>query len=89
MAQKEVIEIDKYQEWLEIIEEEKEREEVIEGEAVLEVKPTPKAPPTQQEVSEITAAELARSISGDIENIMKKYSRWKDDVEERDEFEEF
>ncbi|MCG3222404.1 MAG: HEAT repeat domain-containing protein [Candidatus Heimdallarchaeota archaeon] len=86
---KEVIEIDKYQEWLDIIEEEKEREEVISGEAVLDIKPTPKAPPTQKEVSEVTAAELARSISGDIENIMKKYSRWKDDVEEQDEFEDF
>ena len=94
---KEVVEIDKYREWLDIIEEEKEREEVIRGEAVLDIKPPLKAPPptqkapppTQKEVSEVTAAELARSISGDIEDIMKKYSRWKDDVEDQDEFSEF
>jgi hypothetical protein len=36
-----------------------------------------------------TAADLARSISGDIEHIMKKYSRWKDDVDETDEFKDF
>jgi hypothetical protein len=86
---KEVAQIDEYREWLEIIDEEKEAEEEIYGDAVLDIKPVKKAPPTQKEVSEVTAAELARSISGDIEDIMKKYSRWKDDVEEKDEFSEF
>ena len=86
---REVAEIDEYRDWLDIIEEEKERKEEIVGEPVLEVKVPKRTPPTQKEVSEVTAAELARSISGDIENIMKKYSRWKDDIEEQDEFREF
>ncbi|MHA1345713.1 MAG: HEAT repeat domain-containing protein [Candidatus Heimdallarchaeaceae archaeon] len=52
--------------------------------------PAPYSPPirasTPQEVAEkSTGAELARSISGDIEHIMKKYSNWKGDIEEDEE----
>jgi len=82
---KEVDEIDKYRDWLNKIEEEKEAEEEVFGEAVLDMKA--RKPPVEIP-DDATAADLARSISGDIEHIMKKYSRWKEDVEE-DEFKDF
>ena len=82
---REVDEIDRYKVWLEKIEAEKEAAEEIYGEPVMHKQ----VPVKREEVEDITAADLARSISGDIENIMKKYSKWKDDVEEEDEFNKF
>ncbi len=112
-------ELDKHQAWLDKVEEEKEKEEEIVGEAVLEidgvifdipvpedvetisdeiedtlkgrpVSTAPYRPPirasTPKDIAEkSTGAELARSISGDIEQIMKKYSNWKGDIEEDEE----
>ncbi len=56
--------------------------------------PAPYRPPirasTPKDIAEkSTGAELARSISGDIEQIMKKYSNWKGKIEEEDELAEF
>jgi len=82
---REVDEIDRYKIWLEKIEAEKEAAEKIYGEPVMKKQ----VPVETQEKEELSAADLARSISGDIEGIMKKYSRWKDDVEEEDEFNKF
>ena len=111
-------ELDKHQAWLDEIEEEKDKQEEIEGEAILEidgvifdipipdevetisdeivdtlkdrpVSPAPYRPPirasTPKDIAEKSSgAELARSISGDIEQIMKKYSNWKGEIEEED-----
>jgi len=112
-------ELDRHQAWLDKIEEEKEQEEEIVGEAVMEIdgvvfdipipdevesisdkiadtlKGRPESPApyhphisasTPKDVAEkSTGAELARSISGDIEQIMKKYSNWKGDIKEDEE----
>ncbi|MHA1398546.1 MAG: HEAT repeat domain-containing protein [Candidatus Heimdallarchaeaceae archaeon] len=80
---REIAEINRYRVWLDKIEEEKEAREQIVGEPIIEI------PQEKKERKQLTAAEMARSISGDIEGIMKKYSRWKDDVEEQDDFSEF
>ncbi|MCK5141043.1 MAG: HEAT repeat domain-containing protein [Candidatus Heimdallarchaeota archaeon] len=58
------------------------------------VSPSPYRPPirasTPKDVAEKSSgAELARSISGDIEQIMKKYSNWKGEIEEEDELAKF
>ncbi len=82
---REVDEIDRYKIWLDKIEAEKEAREEIYGEPFME-KPVPIK---REEVEDISAADLARSISSDIEDIMKKYSKWKDGVEEEDEFDKF
>ncbi len=116
-------ELDKHQAWLDEIEEEKDKQEEIAGEAVMEidgvifdipvpdevetisdeiaetlkdrpVSPSPYKPAirasTPKDVAEKSSgAELARSISGDIEQIMKKYSNWKGKVEEEDELAKF
>ncbi len=112
-------ELDKHQAWLDEIDEEKDKQEEIVGEAILEIdgvifdipvpddvetisdeieetlkkrpeSPAPYRPPirasTPKEVAEkSTSAELARSISGDIEQIMEKYSNWKGEIEEDEE----
>jgi hypothetical protein len=112
-------ELDKHQAWLDEIEEEKDKQEEIVGEAILEIdgvifdipvpdevetisdeiedtlkerpeSPAPYRPPirasTPKDVAEkSTGAELARSISGDIEQIMEKYSNWKGEIEEDEE----
>ncbi|MHA1591578.1 MAG: hypothetical protein ACTSUP_03815 [Candidatus Heimdallarchaeaceae archaeon] len=112
-------ELDKHQAWLDEIEEEKDKQEEIAGEAIMEIdgvifdiplpdeaetvsdeiaetlkkrpiSPSPYRPPirasTPKDVAEKSSgAELARSISGDIEQIMKKYSNWKGEIEENEE----
>ena len=83
----EVADIEKYRVWLDKIEEEKEAAEQVYGEPMM-VEQHP-VPSTEDPEEDITAADLARSISGDIETIMKKYSTWKGKVEEEDEFKEF
>ncbi|MHA1685411.1 MAG: HEAT repeat domain-containing protein [Candidatus Heimdallarchaeaceae archaeon] len=68
--QREVQEIERYRKWLEKIEQEKEEAEILEGEPIFG---TTAAPPT----ANIPQADIARSISGEIEDIMQKYATWK------------
>ncbi|MCG3216178.1 MAG: HEAT repeat domain-containing protein [Candidatus Heimdallarchaeota archaeon] len=84
----EVAEIDRYRGWLEKIEEEKEAAETEYGEPIMRIEQKP-TPPPREELEDVTAAELARSISGDIESIMKKYSTWKGEEDEEDDFKQF
>ncbi|MHA1200201.1 MAG: hypothetical protein ACTSQF_12820, partial [Candidatus Heimdallarchaeaceae archaeon] len=83
---KEVEDIDRYRVWLEKVEDEKETEEKIEGKPIIQIKEIKsfddlKRPKTQ-------AAE-ARTISGDLESIMKKYSTWKKDADDMKDLDEF
>lgn len=84
--QREIQEIERYQKWLEKIEQEKEEEE-IGGEPIFissETEPAKKPIPTT------TQADIARTISGEIEGIMQKYAIWrgeKKQVSEEDDFE--
>lgn len=83
---KEVEDIDRYRVWLDKVEDEKETEEKIEGKPIIQIKEIKsfddlKRPKTQ-------AAE-ARTISGDLESIMKKYSTWKKDADDMQDLDEF
>ncbi len=81
---KEEEEIDKYRSWLDRIEEEKDAREELKGGPILEIKKA-----DELDAEKAGGAELARSISGDIEGIMKKYSAWKKEADELDEISEF
>ncbi len=83
----EVADLEKYKDWIDKVEEKREEAEQVYGEPVM-VEQRP-APPKAKINEDITAADLARSISGDIETIMNKYSTWKGKIEEDDEFKEF
>jgi len=83
---KEVEDIDRYRVWLEKVAEEKEAKEKIEGKPIIEIKEIKsfddlKKPKTQ--------AEEARTISGDLESIMKKYSTWKKDADDMKDLDDF
>lgn len=80
----EVEEIDKYRSWLDRIEEEKDAREELKGPPIIEIKKV-----EEIDAEKATGAELARSISGDIEGIMKKYSAWKKEADELEEIAEF
>ncbi len=81
---KEEEEIDKYRSWLDRIEEEKDAREELKGAPILEIKKA-----EDLDAEKAGGAELARSISGDIEGIMKKYSAWKKEADELEEISEF
>ncbi len=83
----EIHELDRYRKWLDTIEDEKEKTETIYGEPIL---PKPVPITTVKDEAKETAANLVRSISGEIEEIMDKYSAWKGKIaedEDKDSFE--
>jgi len=75
---REVQEIERYRQWLEKIEEEKEATADLFDEPVISSSSQPK-----KETD--TAANLARSISNEIEAIMEKYSSWKGKKSDKEE----
>ncbi len=83
---KEVEDIDRYRIWLEKVEEEKEAKEELEGKPIIQIREVKsfddlKRPKTQ--------AEEAKTISDDLESIMKKYSTWKKDADDMKDLDEF
>lgn len=82
----EIHEIERYRKWLDTIEDEKEKTETIYGEPIM---PEPAQIKAVKDETKETAADLVRSISGEIEEIMDKYSAWKGKIQEDDDKDSF
>ncbi len=83
---KEVEDIDRYRVWLEKVEEEKDAKEEIEGKPIIQIKEIKSFDDLKRPKSQ---ADEARTISGDLESIMKKYSTWKKDADDMKDLDEF